>query len=67
MLKLLATTLLLLAVKTTAFSATAGTGPKDALAKLVVENLKADTDKLSPKLQEERQQAFSFLVGTAVS
>ena len=65
--KLLTTTLLVvaplvLAAHTAAFSATSVTRPKEALAKLVVENLKADTDKLSPQLQQEKRQEFEKVV-----
>mmetsp|Transcript_19857 Transcript_19857/g.41796 ORF Transcript_19857/g.41796 Transcript_19857/m.41796 type:complete len:226 (-) Transcript_19857:435-1112(-) len=54
---------LLLAPAATAFSANAASAsPKEALAKLVVENLKYDTSKLSPALQQEKRDQFTQLL-----
>lgn len=47
-----------LVAPTAAFSAVS---PKAALAKLVVENLKTDADKLSPALREEKKEEFTRL------
>jgi len=52
-------TLLLVAPDTAAFIIAT---PKEALAKLVIENLKYDTSKLSPKLQQEKRDEFTQLV-----
>jgi len=48
-----------------AFATTTSTttiSPKESLAKLVVENLKYDTSKLSPKLQQEKRDQFTQLI-----
>lgn len=48
----------LLVAPTSAFSVSS---PKEALAKLVVENLKTDAGKLSPALREEKKEKFTQL------
>jgi len=54
---------LLLIAQTTAFSATTGVRrPKEALSKLVVENLKTDATKLSPALQAEKKEEFTQIL-----
>ena len=54
--------LLCLIAHASAFSTSTISNPKEALAKLVVENLKTDTEKLSPALVQTKKEEFEAIL-----
>lgn len=63
MMKIVGALLLCLLARASAFaSSSSSPKPKDALAKLVVENLKTDSDKLSPALVDTKKEEFQTIV-----